>query len=65
MDFETFKENLAKDVKTILDERTGGNTTVETRTVDKMNETYDAITVKPEDCIIGFDWAAGPMLCVR
>jgi hypothetical protein len=40
MDFETFKESLAKDVKSILDERTGGNTTVETRTVDKM----DAIT---------------------
>lgn len=53
MDFETFKENLAKDVKTILDERTGGNVEVENRKVDKMNETYDAITVKPEDGIIG------------
>ncbi len=53
MDFETFKENLVKDVKEMLDERTGGDTLVETRTVDKMNETYDAITVKPEDSIIG------------
>lgn len=61
MDFETFKENLAKDVKTILDERTGGNTTVETRTVDKMNETYDAITVKPEDSIIGVNLNASAL----
>ncbi|MCR5670991.1 MAG: DUF5688 family protein [Butyrivibrio sp.] len=53
MDFETFKENLVKDVKEMLDARTGGDTLVETRTVDKMNETYDAITVKPEDSIIG------------
>ena len=61
MDFETFKENLAKDVKTILDERTGGNTTVETRTFDKMNETYDAITVKPEDSIIGVNLNASAL----
>ncbi len=61
MDFETFKENLAKDVKTILDERTGGDTTVETRTVDKMNETYDAITVKPEDSIIGVNLNASAL----
>ena len=53
MDFETFKDNLVKDVKEALDARTGGDTLVETRTVDKMNETYDALTVKPEDSIIG------------
>ena len=53
MDFETFKENLAKDVKETIDARTGKDTTVEIRTVDKMNETYDALTVKPEDSIIG------------
>ena len=53
MDFETFKENLVRDVKEALDARNGGDTLVETRTVDKMNETYDAITVKPEDSIIG------------
>jgi len=53
MDFETFKDNLVKDVKEALDARTGGDTLVETRTVDKMNETYEAITVKPEDSIIG------------
>lgn len=53
MDFETFKENLVRDVKEALDARNGGDTLVETRTVDKMNETYEAITVKPEDSIIG------------
>jgi hypothetical protein len=53
MDFETFKENLAKDVKETIDAKTGKDTTVEIRTVDKMNETYDALTVKPEDSIIG------------
>lgn len=51
MDFETFKENLVRDVKEAPDARTGGDTLVETRTVDKMNETYDAITVKPEDAV--------------
>ena len=53
MDFETFKENLARDVKETLDTKTGGDVTVENRTVDKMNETYEALTVKPEDSIIG------------
>ena len=53
LDFETFKEDLAKDVKETIDAKTGKDTTVEIRTVDKMNETYEAITVKPEDSIIG------------
>ncbi|SEK95927.1 hypothetical protein SAMN04487770_104156 [Butyrivibrio sp. ob235] len=53
MDFETFKENLAKDVKETLELRTGSDFSVENHTVDKMNETYEALTVKPEDSIIG------------
>ena len=53
MDFETFKENLAKDVKKQLDERFGSDTTVEIHTVDKMNESYEALTVKPEGSNIG------------
>ena len=53
MDFETFKENLANDVKEKHYERTGHDMVVEARKVDKMNETYDALTVKPEDSIIG------------
>ena len=53
MDFETFKENLANDVKEQFYERYGRDVDVETRTVDKMNETYDALTVKPEDSVVG------------
>ena len=53
MDFETFKENLVKDVKSQLDERFGSDTTVEIHTVDKMNESYEAVTVKPEGSNIG------------
>ena len=53
MDFETFKENLEKDVKAILDSRFGGDTYVEAQKVDKMNETYDALTVRPEESTIG------------
>ena len=53
MDFKAFKENLAQDVKEIIDERTGKNNTVEIRTVDKMNQTYEALTIKPENSSIG------------
>lgn len=53
MNHEEFKENLANDVKEQMEARSGSEVTVETRTVEKMNETYDALTVKPEDSIIG------------
>ena len=53
MDFETFKENIAKDLEQKLYEKTGRDVSVELRTVEKMNETYEALSVKPEDSIIG------------
>ena len=53
MDFETFKEELAKSVKETLDSRNGGDYSVETNTVQKANETYEAITVRPEDSMVG------------
>ena len=53
MNYEEFKENLANDVKEQMESKFGSEVTVETRTVEKMNETYDALTVKPEDSIIG------------
>ena len=53
MNYEEFKENLANDVKEQMESRSGSGVAVETRTVEKMNETYDALTVKPEDSIIG------------
>ena len=53
MDFETFKQELAGDIKDRLDTRTDVEHEVEIHKVDKMNETYDAITVKPENGSIG------------
>ena len=53
MNYEEFEENLANDVKEQMESRSGSGVAVETRTVEKMNETYDALTVKPEDSIIG------------
>ena len=61
MDFESFKENLAKDVKEMLDARTGKEFEVEMRTVEKMNDTYDAITIKPEDGNIGVNLNASAL----
>lgn len=52
-DFETFKENLTKDVKEKIYEKTGMNTTSEIRTVNKMNESYEALSIKPKDSNIG------------
>ncbi len=60
MDFETFKEELANSVKEQLD-RNGGNYTVEINKVDKANETYDALTVKPETSNIGVNLNAGKL----
>lgn len=53
MDFEQFKEELKESVTEILHDRYGMDATVEARTMEKMNETYDALTVKPEDSQIG------------
>ena len=53
MNFEEFKNSLANDVKEILEEKTGKAFDVEPRTVEKMNESYEALTVKPVDSEIG------------
>lgn len=53
MDFEEFKEQIAKDLKEVLYSRYGMDASVEQRTVEKFNSAYDALTVKPEDCEIG------------
>ncbi|WP_278308266.1 DUF5688 family protein [Butyrivibrio hungatei] len=53
MDFEQFKEEMAKKIKEALDSKYGMETSVDVRTVEKMNESYEAITVKPEGSIIG------------
>ena len=53
MDFDTFKDELAKGVQERLEALYDRKYSVETHTVEKMNETYEAITVKPEDSEIG------------
>ncbi|SDB12941.1 DUF5688 family protein [Butyrivibrio sp. INlla16] len=53
MNFEEFKDTFATDVKDTLERRSGEAYEVETRKVDKMNESYEALTVKQQDQIIG------------
>ena len=43
MDFETFRENLARDIKETLEARSGSYFEVEHRTAEKMNGNYEAI----------------------
>ena len=42
MDFETFRENLARDIKETLEARTGTDFEVEHRTAEKVNGNYEA-----------------------
>ena len=58
MDFETFKEELANSVKERLDSRGSEEYSVTLNKVDKANETYDAVTVKPESSNIGVNISA-------
>ena len=53
MDFETFRENLARDIKETLEARTGTDFEVEHRTAEKVNGNYEAIVVKPADSEVG------------
>ena len=42
MDFETFRENLARDIKEALEARTGTDFEVEHRPAEKVNGNYEA-----------------------
>lgn len=53
MDFETFRENLGRDIKETLEARTGTDFEVEHRTAERMNGSYEAIVVKPADSEVG------------
>ena len=55
MDYENFKQDFQKSLKEELAER-GMNTEVGFQKVEKMNESYDAVTVKPIDSIIGVNF---------
>ncbi len=52
MSMEDFKEQFAEDVKEVLDEK-GIDADMTLRTVEKMNESYEAITVTPEGSNVG------------
>ena len=52
MDYESFKEKFVEDVKDRLYEQ-GAEVNVSVREVNKLNESYEAITVTPEGSNIG------------
>ena len=47
MDYENFKEQFVEDVKERLYEQ-GTEVDITVNTVNKLNESYEAMTVKPE-----------------
>ncbi len=58
MDFETYRDSLAEDVREKLEGKTGEKYSVEVHTIDKMNESYEALTVKPENSAVGVNISA-------
>ncbi len=58
MDFETFRDSLAEDVREKLEGKTGEKYSVEVHNIDKMNESYEALTVKPENSAVGVNISA-------
>ena len=52
MSFEEFKEQFTNDVKETLEER-GVDVTVAVNTVNKLNDSYEAMTVTPEGSNVG------------
>lgn len=53
MDFDEFKEKFVEDVKQGLYERGGEDVNVSLHTVNKLNESYDAMTITPVGSNIG------------
>ena len=52
MDYESFKEKFVEDLKDRLDDQ-GADVKVSVNTVNKLNESYEAVTVTPEGSNIG------------
>ena len=52
MDYESFKEKFVEDLKDRLDKQ-GADVKVSVNTVNKLNESYEAVTVTPEGSNIG------------
>ena len=53
MNYEEFKENLAQDVKQQLEAGTIGPVDVDFNEVNKVNTSYEAMTIKPQGENIG------------
>ena len=52
MDYENFKEQFVEDVKERLYEQ-GTEVDITVNTVNKLNESYEAVAVKPDGSSIG------------
>ena len=52
MDYESFKEKFVEDLKDRLDDQ-GADVKVSVNTVNKLNESYEAVTVTPQGSNIG------------
>lgn len=61
MDYESFKEKFVEDLKDRLDEQ-GADVKVSVNTVNKLNESYEAVTVTPEGSNIGVNIGMGEIL---
>ena len=53
MEYESFKEQFIDAVQETLYEKGIDDVNIDVRKVDKVNESYDAITVTPEGSIVG------------
>ena len=52
MDYETFKEKFVEDLQDRLYEQ-GAEVNISVHTVNKLNESYEAVAVKPDGSSIG------------
>ena len=52
MDYESFKEKFVEDLKDRLDDQ-GADVKASVNTVNRLNESYEAVTVTPEGSNIG------------
>ena len=55
MDYENFKDQFVEDVKRSLQERGIDDVNITFNKVEKMNESYEAMTVTPEGNSIGMN----------
>jgi hypothetical protein len=60
MDYENFKEQIVKDLEDYFHSK-GENVSVTATRTDKLNESYDALIVKPEESNIGVNLRLTPM----